>query len=47
MLGVVGSKVLQVSNFAKQLPTTRNNIHLGVVHQQCCIRLYVALFLVT
>ena len=45
MLRVVSSKVLLVSNFAQQLPTTRNNIQQRVQkdatydNQQCCISL--------
>ena len=40
-----------VSNFAKQLPTTRNNMQQGVQTdatcniQQCCVSLHEALFL--
>ena len=45
ILRVVSSKVLLVSNFAQQLPTTRNNMQQSVQkdatydNQQCCIRL--------
>ena len=45
ILRVVSSKVLLVSNFAQQLPTTRNNMYQCVQkdatydNQQCCIRL--------
>ena len=45
ILRVVSSKVLLLSNFAQQLPTTRNNVQQGVKkdatydNQQCCIRL--------
>ena len=48
MLGVAGSKVWLVSNFAQQLPTTCNRVckrpwHVTskeVVGQQCCVRLH-------
>ena len=46
MLGVVGAKVSPVSNFAQQVPTTRNNMQQGVQTdatckiQQFCIRLH-------
>ena len=36
MLGVVGSEVWSVSNFAQQLPTTRNNTQQGVRRTQAC-----------
>ena len=36
MLGVVGSEVWSVSNFAQQLPTTRNNMQQGVRRTQTC-----------
>ena len=45
ILRVVSSKVLLVSNFAQQLPTTRNNMQQCVQkdatydNQQCCISL--------
>ena len=45
ILRVVSSNVLLVSNFAQQLPTTRNNMQQSVQknatydNQQCCIRL--------
>ena len=45
---VVSSKVLLVSNFAQQLPTTRNNVQQSVQkdatydNQQCCIRFHGA-----
>ena len=45
ILRVVSSKVLLMSNFAQQLPTTRNNMQQSVQknatydNQQCCIRL--------
>ena len=53
-LGVVASvctllQVLPVSNFAQQLPTTRNNMQLGVQtdatcnFQQCCVLFHGAL----
>ena len=50
MLGVAGSKLWPVSNFEQQLPTTCNRVGkrtqhvnptmLGVVSQQCCVRLH-------
>ena len=45
ILRVVSSKVLLLSNFAQQLPTTRKNVQRGLQkdatydNQQCCIRL--------
>ena len=36
MLGVVGWKVWPVSNFAQQLPTTRNNMQQGVQTDATC-----------
>ena len=36
MLGVVGSEVWSVSNFAQQLPTTRKNMQQGVRRTQAC-----------
>ena len=50
ILRVVSSKVLLVSNFAQQLPTTRNNMQQSVQkdatydNQQCCIRLQGAYY---
>ena len=36
MLGIVGWKVWPVSNFAQQLPTTRNNMQQGVQKDATC-----------
>ena len=36
MLGVVGAKVSPVSNFAQQVPTTRNNMQQGVQTDATC-----------
>ena len=50
ILRVVSSKVLLVSNFTQQLPTTRNNMQQSVQkdatydNQQCCIRLQGAYY---